>query len=211
MLNVIGFLDTPNLDKIIEILNPVIETGDDTIGIVIGIIVGSMVSISFLGAGGKNILNQEISSNLVQKNDLIQNPKEKEEKEEIPIAIKISQTTSNRILREGQRSATLLYQVIDPESGILRMVNLSRPGVLTSGYFGNPPAYRKGILIDTYSPQGRYIEPEKDSWFVDGVWRHGVVCPAHRYHGIKFTDGIGRDIVYRNNKMLVPKRDERQD
>ena len=161
----------------------------------------------FLDPGEKNILNE--TTNLEQRTKLEQKAKEKENKE-IIIPLKIARSSSTQVLRQGQQTGTILYELIDKD--ILAIVTLSNPHVneVTRGLFGEPRVRRTGVHLDKLSPFGTYIAPETASWRVNGVWHNGVVCRALRQPGIKFVDGAGLDIPYNGNKMLVPYNDRRR-
>lgn len=161
----------------------------------------------FLGPGQINILNE--TTNLEQRTKLEQKAKEKENKE-IIIPIKIAKSSSTQLLRQGQQTGTILYELIDKDS--LAIVTLSNPsqGEVARGLFGAPRIRRTGVHLDRLSPFGTYIAPETESWRVNDAWHNGVVCTALRQPGIKFVDESGRDIAYNGNKMLVPYNDRRR-
>lgn len=175
---------------------------------------------SFIGPGGKNILNDEprwapgVKNTLETKLEtkLEQNPileqKQKEKEKERPksnIVLKLAQNGNMSGVRMG--TATLLYEHLDRESStIVALSRLLTNSVITDFRGGSPNSYRRGIHLDTVTPDGTYIAPESTSWTVNGELYNGVVCTALRHPDpdVKFVDHMGRDILYNGNSMLIP-------
>ena len=186
----------------------------------IGTIVLCLPDASFTGPGGKNILNKPFlgpgeksilneTTKPEQTTKLVQKEKEKENKETL-IILKIAKATSAQVVRQGQQSATIMYEKLDKDSRAIVTLSNPAPNDVAIGLYGEPRVRRTGIYLDKLSPSGTYIAPERVSWRVNGVWHNGIVCTALRQPGVKFIDGVGMDIPYNGNEMLVPYSDRRR-
>ena len=163
----------------------------------------------FLGPGEKSILNETTKSEQTTKLEQKAKEKEKDNKETL-IILKIAKPTGAQVLRQGQQSATIMYEKIDRDSRAIVTLSNPAPNDVAIGLYGEPRVRRTGIHLDKLSPFGTYIAPESVSWRVNGVWHNGIVCTALRQPGIKFVDGAGMDIPYNGNEMLVPYSDRRR-
>lgn len=215
------------IGNIIETWHSIIDTVSgikETVKAIKGIanyIVGTILlcspDVSFTGAGGKNILNDnkpflgpggknilDETPALETRTKLDQTTKERQNNE-ILISLKIAKILgfNSQLLREGQHTGKILYEEVDRDSSTILALSNPHPNNRAIGLFGVPRYRRTGLHLDTLSPQGTYVGPVVESWLVDNVWRNGVVCPALRQPGIKFIDNNGVDIPYNGNKMLV--------
>lgn len=203
--------------KDVIIANNVISLKNTVITLVFAVLI-CLSDGSFIGPGGKNILNDEPSWAPGVKNTLEtkletkleQNPilEQKEKEKERPksnIVLKIAKSGNMSGVRTD--TATLLYEKLDRDSStIVALSRLLTNSRITDFRGGSPNRYRTGIHLDTVTPAGTIIAPESTSWTVNGVLYNGVVCPALRHPDpdVKFVDSMGRDIVYNGNSMLIP-------
>ena len=201
-------------------LNHTIVTLKTSVKISIGGVLTCLSDGSFIGPGGKNILNDEpslapdvkntLETKLEQNPILEQKTKEKEkEKQKNNIILKITKSSHRSVVRENQRIATVLYEKLDVNSTTILTLGWPHPDNITTGYWGQPTTFRRGIHLDTVSPEGIYTAPEFKRWLVNGVCHSGIVCPAIRHPDpdIKFVDVLGRDISYNGNTMLITSGD----
>jgi hypothetical protein len=139
----------------------------------IGIVLLCSTVASFIGPGGKNILNDEpslapgvkntLETKLEQNPILEQKTKEKEKEKENSIALKVAKVRSGPALRQGQQRATILYEKLDINSTTIVTLSRPLPGDIAIGLLGRPSIRRTGIHLDRLSAQGTYIAPENQS------------------------------------------------
>lgn len=83
-----------------------------------------------------------------------QKQKQEEKKPELTIVIGVARTKARASLRPGQFSATILYEKNDVDSRTITGLSGLNESELAFGVIGQPSVRRKGIHLDTVSPQG---------------------------------------------------------